>query len=229
MAMIEERKQADKRPRERDSEVAREAILHAAEEAFAAHGFSGARVDAIAEAAGYNKALIFHYFGDKLGLYRALMSRTKEQLFARLIPNVERVLGDGTRDVTAADVRAFAADTIRTVFDFYAEHPNNARILAWEAAEGWRMFAVCAPTTPYNWSGRVRELIARGQAAGIVRRDLDPVILFTTVMSLPLIHFVSLPRFQLMFPDTEFTTHAALAHACEQITELVLRGTLAHN
>lgn len=226
--MIEERKQTDKRPRERDSEVAREAILRAAEEAFAAHGFSGARVDAIAEAAGYNKALIFHYFGDKLGLYRALMSRTKGQLFARLIPNVERVLGDGTRDVTAADVRAFAADTIGTVFDFYAEHPNNALILAWEAAEGWRMFSVCAPATPYNWSGRVRELIARGQAAGIVRRDLDPVILFTTVMSLPLIHFVSLPRFQLMFPETEFTTHAALAHACEQITELVLRGTLAH-
>jgi hypothetical protein len=41
MAMIEERKQTDKRPRERDSEVAREAILRAAEEAFAAHGSVG--------------------------------------------------------------------------------------------------------------------------------------------------------------------------------------------
>ncbi len=89
------------------------------------------------------------------------------------------------------------------------------------------MFSVCAPTTLYGWPARVRELIARGQAAGIVRRDLDPVILFTTVMSLPLIHFVSLPRFQLMFPDTEFTTQAALALACEQITERVPRGTLA--
>ena len=69
--------------RERDAEAAREAILNAAQEIFARDGFSGARVDDIAHTAGYNKALIFHYFGDKLGLYRAMMSRTKQRLFAR--------------------------------------------------------------------------------------------------------------------------------------------------
>src|SRR5262245_59170534 len=48
--------------RGRDAESARRAILAAAEEAFATSGFDGARVDAIAEASGYNKALLFHYF-----------------------------------------------------------------------------------------------------------------------------------------------------------------------
>ena len=49
-----------KRPaRERDAETAREALLDAAQEIFARDGFSGARVDDIAQRAGYNKALAF--------------------------------------------------------------------------------------------------------------------------------------------------------------------------
>ena len=66
----------DRRPkRERDAEVARKAILDAAEEIFAEHGFDGARIDAIAAVSGYNKSLIFHYFDDKLGLYTAVLKR----------------------------------------------------------------------------------------------------------------------------------------------------------
>jgi hypothetical protein len=60
-----------------------------------------------------------------------------------------------------------------------------------------------------------------------VRADLDPRLLYTTVMSLPLIHLISLSRFAAMFPDADFTSPAALAHAREQITELVLRGILS--
>src|SRR5712692_11153537 len=65
--------------RERDAEVARQAILNAAEEVFAEHGFDGARIDAIARVAGYNKSLIFQYFGDKLGLYAEMIRRADEQ------------------------------------------------------------------------------------------------------------------------------------------------------
>ena len=56
-----------------DAEGAREAILNAGEEVFAEHGFDGARIDAIAKSSGYNKSLIFQYFGDKLGLYAAVI------------------------------------------------------------------------------------------------------------------------------------------------------------
>src|SRR5438094_4767292 len=70
----------DIRPkRERDAEVARKAILDAAEEVFAEHGFDGARIDAIAAASGYNKSLIFQYFDDKLGLYSAVIRRADDQ------------------------------------------------------------------------------------------------------------------------------------------------------
>jgi AcrR family transcriptional regulator len=212
--------------RERDAEAAREAILNAAQELFARDGFSGARVDDIARTAGYNKALIFHYFNDKLGLYRALMSRTKERLFARFEESFARIFAGDCTHVTAARVRELASECLGAIFDFYAQQPNAGRILAWEAAEGWQTFANCAPTTPNTWSQRVLALLERAQSAGVVRADLDPHLLYTTVMSLPLIHLISLQRFAVMFPDADFTSPAAIAHAREQITELVLRGIL---
>ena len=51
----------------------RAAILHAAEHIFAEHGLAGARTDAIAAAAGVNKALIYYYFKSKDALYLAII------------------------------------------------------------------------------------------------------------------------------------------------------------
>ncbi|WIG58252.1 MAG: Transcriptional regulator, AcrR family [Ktedonobacterales bacterium] len=217
---------ARKRGRERDSDAARTAILSAAREEFAAHGFSGARIDDIARAAGYNKALIFHYFGDKLGLYRTLMSHTKERMFGRFNALYEDVFRQEDDMVSADRVRYFTAECVRAVFDYYAAHPQIARIFAWEAAEGWRTYISCSPHAPSSWATRVLDLAQRWQAAGIARKDLDPVLLHTTLTSLPMFHLVSLPRYQTIYPDTDFTSPEALAHAREQLTELVLRGIL---
>jgi TetR/AcrR family transcriptional regulator len=202
---------------------AREAILDAAQEIFARDGFSGARVDDIAHRAGYNKALIFHYFEDKLGLYRALMLRTKRHLIARFEERFDRLFADDAR-VTAERIRALVAECLDVLFDLSAQHPEAGRIMAWEAAEGWQTYVGCALPATDAWSRRVEALIERAQAAGIVRADLDPRLLFTTLISLPLMHLISLPRFAAMFPATDFTSPAALAHAREQMTELVLRG-----
>jgi TetR/AcrR family transcriptional regulator len=213
--------------RERDAETTRDAILGAAEEIFARDGFSGARVDDIARQAGYNKALIFHYFDDKLGLYRALMLRTKQHLFARFAETFEHIFAGDGEHVTAERVRTLAGEYLGTLFDFGVEHPQAVRILAWEAAEGWQTFASCAPTLPESWSERALALVERARAAGIVRNELDPRLLFTTLISLPLIHMASLPRFAAIFPGADFTSPAAIAHARQQITDLLLCGILS--
>jgi AcrR family transcriptional regulator len=53
--------------------TARERILRAAAEEFAEHGFSGARINRIADTAGQNKQLIYHYFDSKEGIYAAVL------------------------------------------------------------------------------------------------------------------------------------------------------------
>src|SRR5271157_722544 len=59
--------------RPHNSGARRQAILHAAERIFADEGLEGARTDAIAAAAGVNKALLYYYFRSKHGLYREVL------------------------------------------------------------------------------------------------------------------------------------------------------------
>src|SRR5215470_15155105 len=68
--------------RRRDAERARGVILNTAEAIFAEHGFDGARSDAIANGSGYNVSLLFQYFGDKRGLYTAVLKRADQELRA---------------------------------------------------------------------------------------------------------------------------------------------------
>lgn len=62
----------------RDAERTRSRLLEAALDEFAARGYAGARVSAIADRAGVNKQLISYYFGGKHGLYRALLVNWEE-------------------------------------------------------------------------------------------------------------------------------------------------------
>jgi len=57
----------------RNPDRTRNRILAAALAEFAARGFSGARVDAIAKRAAINKRMLYHYFGDKAQLFRAVL------------------------------------------------------------------------------------------------------------------------------------------------------------
>ncbi|WP_197717217.1 TetR/AcrR family transcriptional regulator [Glycomyces terrestris] len=58
--------------RVRDAERTKAKLLDAALTEFAANGYQGARVSAIAARAGVNKQLVSYYFGGKEGLYRAI-------------------------------------------------------------------------------------------------------------------------------------------------------------
>lgn len=104
-----------------NTEATRDKLLEAATAQFAAVGFAGARINTIATAAGINKERIYQYFGDKAGLFSAVLST-----------EVERLL-DGIR------IPADAPDALPTLaaalVDRAALHPHLARLLAWESLE----------------------------------------------------------------------------------------------
>ena len=59
--------------RARNPDRTRRAILDAAVAEFCAVGPAGARIDAIAAAAGVNKRMLYHYFTSKEGLFAAVL------------------------------------------------------------------------------------------------------------------------------------------------------------
>lgn len=100
--------------RQRDAERTQRLILDASVKEFAAKGYAGARVSAIADRAGVNKQLISYYFGGKEGLYRAVADRWRERE-SREIPS--------DTDITE-QIRRYVAEVIRD--------PDLPKLLAWE-------------------------------------------------------------------------------------------------
>jgi len=143
--------------RERNPERSRERILDAALEEFAAKGFAGARVEAIAKRAGLNKQLISHHFGGKEGLYRAVMDRRFAQ------PGGELNEPEGG---------------LAGMFERAAADPQWARILLWEALEGGSPADVEGRRTRY--AQRV-ERIRAAQAAGRLPEGLDADLLLLSL------------------------------------------------
>ena len=66
-------------------EQSRTAILRAAVQEISRESLAGARIDAIARAAGVNKALLYYYFKDKDALYGAVLDHVFGGLTAALL------------------------------------------------------------------------------------------------------------------------------------------------
>src|SRR6476661_5341639 len=76
---------APTRRRPRQSPIAkRQLILRVAREEFAARGFAGTRVETLARKARVNKALLYYYFGSKLGLYKHIIHDDVDRFSARM-------------------------------------------------------------------------------------------------------------------------------------------------
>src|SRR5262245_52116170 len=71
-------------PNTRIQREKREIILDAALEVFATHGFRGATIDQIAEAAGMSKPNLLYYFRSKEDIHRTLLAGLLDRWLAPL-------------------------------------------------------------------------------------------------------------------------------------------------
>lgn len=145
----------------KDSEATRQRILEAAVVEFAAHGIAGARVDRIAAAAESNKQLIYQYFGNKEGLFRAVLSRE----LARASEGVA---------VPPDDVERYAG----AYFDFAMANPRMMRLIAWCGLEGKGPVGGVSPVRSKL------DLVAAAQRSGTVSDRFSPEFILSTISAL---------------------------------------------
>ena len=115
------RNRANGRPRQREydkSSRTRAAILDAAMDEFARHGFGGARIDRIAKAAKLNNHALYYHFGDKEQLFKAVLEHGYKSLRANLAP----------RDLAAMEPEAGMARIVEDVFEFVQRMPKHMAI-----------------------------------------------------------------------------------------------------
>jgi AcrR family transcriptional regulator len=207
-------------------EQTREAILEAAEAAFAERGFDGARVDAIAEASGYNKTLIFRYYGDKVGLYAATLRRLYQQASELQAALLMPLLGDADIMADASRFRAFLTKALEAFYDFMVEHPHLMRIILWEHAGGWQSYAKVAAVFDAPGLTRLEERFQGAQTAGILRANGDTFVLLLLAeqicWSLP----TALPFYQLTLPERTFTSVESRKRVRDQVIAFIVAGLL---
>jgi TetR/AcrR family transcriptional regulator len=142
----------NRRVAERNPDRTRARILSAALQEFAANGFAGARVDAIARRAAINKRMLYHYFGDKEGLFRAVLRRKIAE-----------------RQVWAESQSGDPAESLPFWFAATCKDLDWVRLLEWEALQGGERKVIDEAQRRDAMAGavnRIRQQQARGQLAG---------------------------------------------------------------
>lgn len=144
----------------------RQRLLRAAVKQFVRRGYAAASVQAIVTEAQVTKPALYYHFGSKTGLYKALMETAQEERL-RLMQAAVR-----PGHTTAQKLEAMLA----ALFDYARRHADLLRLAfatAFASREEVPPAARCTRRGRRNFEF-VRDLMAEGQAAGELRRDLRP-------------------------------------------------------
>ncbi|WP_309085461.1 TetR/AcrR family transcriptional regulator [Chelativorans sp.] len=160
----------------RNPEATRALILEAATAEFAEKGIGGARVDTIAERAGTNKRMLYHYFGDKAGLYTAVL----EAAYAS-IRSAERDL-----DLTHKEPAEALSELARFTWHYFLKHPEFISLLNTENLHQARHLKGSRKVSQMHshFVAELSDVLKRGAQAGLFRPGIDPVNVYLTIAAL---------------------------------------------
>jgi len=149
----------------RDPDRTRRRILAAALAEFSAHGFAGARVDAIARRAKGNKRMLYHYFGNKEELFSAVLRHKMAE-----------------RQAWAASLPSDPTERLPFWFETACGDPDWIRLLEWEALQSGTENVIDETKrhAAADWLRRLRQRQQRGELTA----GFDPAHLALAMQSL---------------------------------------------
>lgn len=166
--------------RSRDPERTKGEILNAALKAFAAHGFDGAKVQKIAQSAGCNPRLIYHYFDNKEQLYLAVLRHIYAEIRTREDALHLESLPAGQAIEKLAEL----------TFDFFQSNTVFLSITRSENLLGGRFIAqmpeIQRMSAPFLY--KIREVLDRGHDEGVFRAGIDALQLYVSIVALSAHH-----------------------------------------
>lgn len=205
---------APRRARRASSDRTREILLDAALREFADKGFDGARVDQIALLTGLNKNVLYHHFESKDGLFAAVLERT----YAEIRASQNDISLRGMDPVAAT--RKLVISTGR----IWVRYPEFQRLLFSENLHrGKHVSQSSSIRRMYNpLLDTLRDLLARGQAAGVFRAGIDPVDLYISITSLTAHYMNNRFTFEAIF-QADMMSAKRVKQRLEHAADMVLR------
>ncbi len=170
----------------KNAEQSRRAILEAAKKEFGELGVDGARTEAIARAAGVNKALLYYYFTDKEALYGAVLDDVFAMRFQVLGSILESELPAGEK------ILRFA----RQHFDYVSGEDHYPRLVQYEMMRAAGGNSPHLPRLIHSFFrpmlARVTEVVRQGIAEHQLRL-VDPMHLVLSIIGVNVFHVLSAP------------------------------------
>ncbi len=198
----------------------REKIKTAAAEEFIERGFDGSRMQAIANRAGANKAMIYYYFHSKEALFEAIVRETFEELFS-LFSEIQP-----EREI---DPETLIPRIVHVHTQFLLEHPHLPKMMIRELHTGHPIVEKVLKQLFAN--------MKRGQYAGFLKvfeaaakakkiRKVDPQQTIWNIVALNIFYFVARPFLNAGWPEV-FNTKSEreiLSQREKAVADLLLYG-----
>jgi len=166
--------------RGRDPGRTKNLVLTAGIRLFAEHGYHGVSVDDIVAAAGCNTRMLYHYFGDKEGLYVAVL----KEVYARMEKVEMRPLA---ADASTADI---IREMIARHFDFLSHDPEFVNLLMWENLNQGKLLARHPDLlTKGPVISRLRDVLTAAKQRGEIRAVDDVRHLLMLMIGMCFIYF----------------------------------------
>jgi len=172
-------------------EANRAGIVAAAIDEFAARGFKGASMDAIAARTHTTRALINYYFGSKEKLYIAVLERVYAE-----IREAEAGL-----DLDHLPPLEAVRRIVEFTYNYYLSHEGFVRLVVAENQARGRHLKKSKAMRTLNRPiiDRLGRVIARGQAEGLFRADVDPVEIHKAIAALGMFNVTNQYTFGAIF------------------------------
>ncbi|MCQ8783490.1 TetR/AcrR family transcriptional regulator [Mangrovibrevibacter kandeliae] len=201
--------------RTRDPERTKANILAAATSEFSSRGFAGARVDAIAARSRANKRMIYHYFGNKQGLWLAVLEAAYERVrtaelglhLAELEPE------QAMRTLVRYTFESFVGDRV-FINLLNSENLHQARHLKHSS----RIKSMHSPLI-----GMIQTILDRGVATGVFRAGVDPAQLWLTIAGISFFYFSNIYTLSVIL-DKDLKSKSGVDTRRDHVVDFVMNG-----
>lgn len=141
-------------------------ILDAAKSLFLEKGFDGASINSIAKLAAVNKTLIFHHYQDKATLWK----KVKESI-------IENSVTPPQYDMSS--VKSYFQSILDYRFDLYANHPELARLVAWQQVSYEHDLLIGNDfASPNHWLKDIKAF----QKSGKLKKEIDAKLIMLFII-----------------------------------------------
>jgi len=195
-------------------EANRARIIKAAIDEFAARGFKGASMDAIAARTHTTRAMINYYFGGKERVYLAVL----EHVYSGIRH------AEGKLDLDHLPPVDAIRRVVEFTFDYYVAHQGFMRLVVAENQARGRHLRKSRMMRTLNRPiiDLLTRVIARGQVDGSLRGDLDPVDVHMVISALSIFNVANQYTFGAIF-QRDMGAKGDVGRRRALVTEVILR------